>query len=88
MNEQLTFDVKIDQNGNIYLNKNILQLLNWNKNDLLTLQVNLKNKTGLINKKITAMDRLKENIKNNTIKRITEKENELLDKEIQQMIEE
>ena len=88
MNEQLTFDVKIDQNGNIYLNKNILQLLNWNKNDLLTLQVNLKNKTGLINKKITAMDRLKENIKNNTIKRITEKENELLDHDIPLMIEE
>ena len=87
MTEQVTFDVKIDQNGNIYLNKQILQLLNWNKNDLLTLQVNLKNKSGLINKKITAMDRLKDNIRKNTIKRITEKENKLLDKEIQQMIE-
>ena len=65
MSELVTFDVKIDQNGNIYLAKNILQLLNWNKNYLLTLQVNLKNKTGLINKKITARDRFRYNIKKN-----------------------
>jgi bifunctional DNA-binding transcriptional regulator/antitoxin component of YhaV-PrlF toxin-antitoxin module len=87
MSEQVTFDIRVDKNGNIYLKKEILKLLNVNKHDLLTLQVNLKDKTGIINKKITAMDRLKKNIENNVIIRINEAENKILDKEIQQMVE-
>ena len=53
MEQVKTFEVKIDKNGNVYLNKEILSLLNCTKQNFLKLQINLNSKTATISKKMT-----------------------------------
>lgn len=87
MSTQVTFDIKIDQNGNIYLNKKILSLLNWNKQNVLQLKIDVDTKTATITKKISLMDIIDQNIKNNNFIELSDEENKKLDEEIQAMLD-